>query len=386
MISRSKIRQVCINYLYSSILAGEGGLDNELFWEISLEKPVDQHRRQLAKLLLHLTRASEDSLQILNTRADVAIEHMVGDMSSTPMRDAIKRYVRQNEKFEDVMPALRHSMEERMRDKVDEVELYSSSLMHEASVTIMLGDELLRYVSDYPSYLNKLEPLTAVVKRRRRLMESIVACRRSECLPASGETCGLARAAQELVELRTQLRPSVQEVADKILSQLYAYDAIIEPLLHNYTLDRIDLIDKCIIYQGLYELRESQLDLALVVSEASALAHRYAGPKSAPFIHGILSASTKPVVIIPQVEESTTGAEYSSDDESGTGDEYGSADEYGSDDEYDSADEYGSDEEFPEIGPIDDDGDTPILSEAELASFRDSEGGADIDPFSIQQY
>jgi transcription termination factor NusB len=53
------------------------------------------------------------------------------------------------------------------------------------------------------------------------------------------------------------------------------------------------VVDRCILYIALYELEYNKLDTPIVVSEANALADAYSGGKSAPFIHGVISAAAK---------------------------------------------------------------------------------------------
>ena len=52
-ISRSKVRQSALNYLYTYLTNGSRPVDSQLFWSISQEKERDHFRMAHAKALLH---------------------------------------------------------------------------------------------------------------------------------------------------------------------------------------------------------------------------------------------------------------------------------------------------------------------------------------------
>ena len=108
-----------------------------------------------------------------------------------------------------------------------------------------------------------------------------------EELAENKEYAGLARQAQDIQELR----PAVETLAAGIIAHIPLMEPRLEGLLTNYSVERLDYVDKAILYISLYELEVNGLDTPIVVSEATALANEFSGSKSAPFIHGIIAAA-----------------------------------------------------------------------------------------------
>jgi N utilization substance protein B len=108
-------------------------------------------------------------------------------------------------------------------------------------------------------------------------------------LTGNKEYAGLMRQATDMQELR----PAVETLAKAIIAHIPLMEPRLESLLANYSLERLDLVDRCILYIALYELTENGLQVPIVVSEVTALAHEYSGSKSAQFIHGVVAAAAK---------------------------------------------------------------------------------------------
>ena len=63
-ISRSKIRQVALSYLYTYLTHGSQPVDSAVFWSIAQEKEVDNLRMARAKALLHTARAMAPDISL----------------------------------------------------------------------------------------------------------------------------------------------------------------------------------------------------------------------------------------------------------------------------------------------------------------------------------
>ena len=81
------------------------------------------------------------------------------------------------------------------------------------------------------------------------------------------------------------------EMGDAVIARIPLVEPRLEVLLKNYSLERLDVVDKIILFIALYELEVNGLEVPIVVSEATALANEYSGSKSAPFIHGVIAAA-----------------------------------------------------------------------------------------------
>jgi N utilization substance protein B len=75
------------------------------------------------------------------------------------------------------------------------------------------------------------------------------------------------------------------------VSEVAALDAIIEPHLKNWRLDRLAVIDRLVVRMATWELRhEPETPAAVVLDEAIELARTFSGPASVPFVNGVLDA------------------------------------------------------------------------------------------------
>lgn len=289
MVSISKIRQVALGLLYAALENG-GTLDvPELFWELSLEKETDRYRLSLAKSICHVCRASGDSFRLLGEKWQSVSDALHGDLTALSLREEGERYQRQTEAMSAALAALRHCMKDKRRDTTEQLLLCCRDVMRLASVLRQLGDALLPPMADFPAYRGVLAPYAAAVRRCAKMLDACASLEQEESLEGKDEFAGLLRQARAL----KSIRPAAEKLAQAVLARRAELDALIRSLLVNYSMERLDVVDKCILYIALYELREAKLDVPIVVSEAIALADTYSGSKSAPFIHGIIAAAAK---------------------------------------------------------------------------------------------
>lgn len=291
MTNKSKIRQTALNLLYA--IEENGGdpqnLDLELFWRITQEKATNRYRQALAKGIVHVCRASADGARLLETRANAALEALEGDLTARSLHADIARLAKRSAEFEAALGALQYCMRDKRQDTTDQLGLCCQDALVLARAVEGLGRDLLPLLGDFPAYRAVLEPLGAAIRRRGRLLAACAALSTPLALEGQSEYTALVRCARSLQELR----PATEAFVKAVLDKKPTFDAALQDLLHNYSADRLDLVDKCIIYISLYELAVNKLDIPIVVSEAASLADAYSGGKSAPFIHGIIAAAHK---------------------------------------------------------------------------------------------
>ncbi len=289
MNQRSKIRQSALHYIYAKQQGGASDCSDELFWQISLEKDRDHYRRCLGKMIVHNGRNSQDSFRLLEERCATMIEACENDLTTSSLRDELVRFMSHSTKLENALIALGYALVDKRSDDSEALQAACDEVLAIAGILKELAPDLIHMFADYPLYHKYSEGLKAVIKRRATISERLVILRDPELLSAEGEYKALVHATNELAVIR----PAAQELALQVLSQQERWEEIIEPLLNNYSIERLDLLDKCILVLMLYELKVLELPLPVVVSEATSLANAYSGSKSASFIHGVLAASHK---------------------------------------------------------------------------------------------
>lgn len=287
MISKSRIRRAALNYIYAVTESGTAdALNEELFWDLCLEGEIDRVRIGTAKALLHVGRNTQDTARLLAQRLEDTVQAMQGDMTTAVLREEATRYARQSDAVDAALKALAMCLTDKRREGTEQLQLCNRDTMDAAKAALGLGDVLLPRFADFPAYRQLLERLAAVIRRRARMLGDIAAFLNPETLSGSKEHAGLLRACCELQEIR----PAAEKLARGVLQHREEFDARIAPLLAHYTTERLDTVDKCILFIALYELTVNKLGTAIVIAEATKMAHEYSGGKSAPFIHGIIAA------------------------------------------------------------------------------------------------
>ena len=286
-ISRSKVRQSALSYLYTYLTNGSQPVDSQLFWSISLEKERDHFRTAHAKALLHACRATADSARLLEDRIQNLENWMHADLTAAVLREEIERYRSQSSNFDAAVKALQYCHADKRRETTEQLALCTGDVLRLAAVVEALGRDLLPRFADFPAYRQLLDALAAAINRRARMFQVCIALAEPLQLKDEKEYVGLVRLAQDMEELR----PAVETLVKGVIARIPLVEPRLEALLTNYSLERLDVVDKAILYLALYELEENGLEVPIVVSEATALANEYSGSKSAQFIPGVIAAA-----------------------------------------------------------------------------------------------
>jgi transcription termination factor NusB len=288
-VSRSKVRQGTLSYLYAYLTNGSQPLESSVFWSIAQEKEVDSLRTARAKALLHVCRATADSARLLVERVQKLENMMHADLTAAGLWEDVQRYATQSSNFDAAVKALQYCVADKRRDTTDQLVLCAGDVMRLAKAVLGLGRELLPKFADFPAYRPLLDGVASVVNRRARMLETCTQLEDLKSLSGNKEYAGLVRLNQDMVELR----PAVESLAKAVIAHIPLMEPRLEALLANYSLERLDLVDKSILYIALYELTVNGLDVPIVVSEATALANEFSGSRSAQFIHGVVAAAAK---------------------------------------------------------------------------------------------
>ena len=67
-------------------------------------------------------------------------------------------------------------------------------------------------------------------------------------------------------------------------------DAAISASSSKWRIERMPVVDRNILRLGVYELQNSDLSMAIIISEAVELAKKFSTAKSGSFVNGVLSA------------------------------------------------------------------------------------------------
>ncbi len=288
MMTKSKVRQSALILIYSVLENGGevASFDLELFWSIAQEKEQDHYTLAEARAIGHICRSVKDGARLLRERVLAVLGSMQGDLTTARLREDVERYAHQADVFVSALAAQQICLTDKRRDTPAQLALCNRDVIRLARAVDGLGRELLPVLADFPAYRSVLEPFAATLRRLGRVLALCASVETPTALAGSGEFTSLIRSA----ELLSNLRPAAERLALGVLARRAEYDARIAERLENYSPERLDVVDKSILYLSLYELEENGLEMPIVISEATALADAYSGSKSAPFIHGVLAA------------------------------------------------------------------------------------------------
>jgi transcription antitermination protein NusB len=108
------------------------------------------------------------------------------------------------------------------------------------------------------------------------------------------------RPGAKLEQVATQIwddlvvEPAEREIAGGLIRTYSArrdrIDAALADVTTNWRLDRLGVIDRCVLRMAAAELERGETPAKVVIQEAVTIAERYAGIRSAKFVNGVLDA------------------------------------------------------------------------------------------------
>jgi N utilization substance protein B len=119
---------------------------------------------------------------------------------------------------------------------------------------------------------------------------------------AEASSCSITEVADRFfVELDAppESRAFAERLARGAVACAEEIDALLESTLDNWRLDRLAIVDRCILRMAVFELlHETETPSIVVIDEAIEVAKRYGGEESGQFVNGVLD------VLRQSVEES----------------------------------------------------------------------------------
>lgn len=289
MLHQSKIRKSALSLIYAAIIQDSEGASDfpyELFWQIALEKETDHYRQALTKSILHATRAAAELGGALITRAEACLPELGSALHLYPVRDAVESCLERTKALLAALKELQYSLNDKRRDGTQPLEQGCRRVIQLVQTLLDMADSLIYKLTD-STHSERTDALAAALRHWLPHLRECAALAAPLSMDAHSEYTGLVRKARALDELR----PEAENLAREVISRRSEWETALQRLLRNYVPERLDAVDKSILYLSLYELQYRRIKAPIVISEAINLAHEFSGPKSAPFIHGILAAA-----------------------------------------------------------------------------------------------
>ena len=107
---------------------------------------------------------------------------------------------------------------------------------------------------------------------------------------------GISKFAEEILaenKIKNSQKDFAMGLFNGVLENLNQIDGIIKKQLETWDFDRIGDTEKAILRLGVFEMKNTKLDSAVVINEAIELAKSFGNDNSAKFINGVLDGIAK---------------------------------------------------------------------------------------------
>jgi N utilization substance protein B len=94
----------------------------------------------------------------------------------------------------------------------------------------------------------------------------------------------------ENFEVPTAVADFARELVSGVIARVVELDEIIGLHARNWRVARMAIVDRNVLRLAVYELRDTQTPLAVVIDEAVDLARRFGADSSPSFVNGVLDA------------------------------------------------------------------------------------------------
>ena len=91
----------------------------------------------------------------------------------------------------------------------------------------------------------------------------------------------------------TGVREFTEQLVRGTLSQCEALDQAIAPFCDNWSLDRLGVIERCVLRLAAYEIRTLKTPAPVVINEAIELAKYFSNEEAGAFVNGVLDRFAK---------------------------------------------------------------------------------------------
>jgi N utilization substance protein B len=116
---------------------------------------------------------------------------------------------------------------------------------------------------------------------------------------AETASCPIAEVAERFFlgrEVTPESRAFAERLARGATGRVEKIDDLLQSVLDNWRLDRLAIVDRCILRMAAFELLyEPETPCIVVIDEAIEVAKRYGGEESGQFVNGVLDVLRKSV-------------------------------------------------------------------------------------------
>ena len=258
----------------------------DAYWTLVSENDNKRYARALAKAVLHEIRAYDELLTLLQARttAFCAAAATLTKPQTLPAR--AQELLNLLQTLPEPILYLRRQTEKAVDEQRDEeLRQQSEKVIHTCEKIHALAEDILSTLESETR--GATEAYAAALRRVQKACAGCAQLAHPDRIKPRHEHADLVHYTETL----NQRRPLTEQLAKTIYARRQEWEKLLHDLLRNYVPDRLNVLDRCILYIAFYDFVERDLDPGIVISEACLLADEYSGGKSAPFIHGIIATA-----------------------------------------------------------------------------------------------
>lgn len=289
MLSRNKIRQATLQYLYAAAQTPE--TEREGIWDILMEPFRGDYCKLKAKAISgHLTRDYPDKLRLFITRARETAAKLQHDPLTLPVRDLLQDILTREGEFNSSLNQLKKALHEDPSNDRGGLSAACDAAQELNTALMQIRRRLLDMLKDFPAYNGIWPSLISSCNKLQEINDRINCLIHPDGRPSLVEIKKVLEAGQDAEELYREAKA----LGENILLRQDELDATINSALENYSPERVNIIDRAILRLGTYELlHRKDLAAPIVISEAIRLAECFSAAESPRFINGVLAGISK---------------------------------------------------------------------------------------------
>lgn len=284
MHKRRQIREAATQFLYLADL--EEGPDasdvQDAFWQIVQESSLRKLTKARAKAVLHIAQGRENRMARLAERSPLIFAEFKVIDGTSDLSSALKKINTQESKLSACLDRLKNINRAKSDDHSLETQL--AEVLTTSRSLSALRQNWKHALEDCPTWINKLEDVTANINHLSRVSERLEAIDSPEGLPGLEH---LRSSQEEIISFRKDTEALIQGT----LAHKEKIDNKLIDIVENYAPERVAPVDRAILRIGTYEILYCpDIPTAVSINEALEIAKKFGSTDSPRFINGVLDA------------------------------------------------------------------------------------------------
>ena len=266
MLNQRKIRKSALLLIYAMEIQGvvpeaQEVFPFDLFWMLISENDALRYAKALAKAVLHETRSLGELEEMLEHRTEAFRTAAAVQPKLQTLQSSSQELLRSLPMLRDDTRYLHRHLEVVANEReIEELQSHSSSAIRICGRMCELTQHILSLLKG-----ETREAVEAYAGVLRRVQKATAGCAQLTHPQQSGSCNEHANLARYTEDMRNR-RPLTEQYARDIYARRAEWEKLLHALLRNYVPERLNAIDRCILYIAFYDLMQRRLDLGSLFS------------------------------------------------------------------------------------------------------------------------